>query len=300
MKTAKFLYRAYGLTIVSDFYLPGMVEGHGVPDIVIRYGTVPIFLEDAIITTILFQVALERFSITLDGVARYLVISGREIVVEPCVTANDADVQVFLLGTVFGALLQMRGGFVLHGAAVAIHGQGIILSGVSGAGKSTLAGALAQKGYEFLADDVCAVSLSKEGQPQIIPGYPRITLWADAVEELGEDVRLLHRVRNNLEKYELSMHEIFSSTAVPLRYCCQLSCTNTEKVQVVDITDIEKMETIEKNSYRYWFLSGHGGTLHVKQCGEMASAIDIFHIARPMDGFWLDELVDQLEERLRL
>lgn len=295
------MYSAYGLTIASDFCLPGLVEGQGLPDVVIRYGAVPEFLNDAVITAILFQGAPGKFLLKLDGVGRYLVIAGQEIVVEPCVSADAADVQVFLLGSVFGALLQMRREFVLHGAAVAINGQGIILCGGSGVGKSTVAGALCQRGYEFLTDEVCAVSFSKEERPEIIPGYPRLKLWADAVEELGGDTALLRRVRTNLEKYELPLDEIFSSTTVPLRWCCELSRDNTKKVQLVKVTDADKIGTIEKNTYRYGFLSGRRGKAqHVKQYGDVAKAIDIFHISRPMDGFWVDDLVTQLEEGLGL
>ncbi len=41
----------------------------------------------------------------------------------------------------------------IHGAAVSLHGQGVLLCGVSGAGKSTLAYACARAGWTFTSDD---------------------------------------------------------------------------------------------------------------------------------------------------
>ncbi|TWH47412.1 hypothetical protein [Sporomusa sp. KB1] len=301
MRRKQFFYNAYGLTIASDFYLPGLVEGKGSPDVVIRYGTVPDALENAIINAILFQVAPGKFLLNLDGVARYYIIDGREIIVEPFATAADADVQVFLLGPVLAALLQLRRQFVLHGAAVAINGQGLILSGDSGVGKSTLAGMLCKKNHEFLTDEVCVISLSSKGQPEIVPGHPRLKLWADAVEELGEAIALLPRVRNGLEKYQLPLDKMFSVKTVPLRWFCQLTRDNTKEVQVLKLTDSEKLATIATNTYRYWFLSGKGGRpAQLKQCRHLANTVDIFRICYPMDGFWLDDLVNRLEEEIGL
>ena len=301
MSQKQFLYKAYGLTIASDFYLPGLVEGKSSPDVVIRYGAVPDSLENAIINAILFQVAPGEFLFTLDGVARYYIFNEHEIIVEPFATADDTDVQVFLLGPILGALLQLRGQFVLHGAAVAINGQGIILSGDSGVGKSTLAGILCKKNYQFLTDELCVISLSNKGQPEIVPGHPRLKLWADAVEELGQDIALLPRVRKNLEKYQLPLDRMFSAKSVPLRWFCQLTRDNTEEVQLHKLTDSAAIATIDTNTYRYWFLSGNGGQpAHLQQCRQLANTVDTFRICYPMDGFWLDDLVNRLEEEVGL
>jgi HPr kinase/phosphorylase len=45
----------------------------------------------------------------------------------------------------------------LHGTAVAIQGQGVLLRGPSGAGKSNLAGRLIEAGAVLIADDLCEI-----------------------------------------------------------------------------------------------------------------------------------------------
>jgi len=290
------VYKAYGLTIISDVTMAGLELGEGTPDIAIRYGVVPETLVDATSRGLRFQVAPDRFLLKVDGVARYLVISGKEIVIEPCLSATEYDIQVFLLGSVFGALLQQRGDLVLHGAAIVVNGQGIILSGVSGIGKSTLAAALSQKGYPVLTDDVSAVRFSAAGTPSVIPGYPRLKLWADSAEKLGNDTTSLQQVRGNLEKFEYTMTENFCQTPVPLRGLYQLNISDSTSVQVVRDKGLQKLETLMKNTYRYRFLDGKSGkALHLKLCTVLANTIDVCQVMRPSKGFLLDELVAVLE-----
>ena len=50
----------------------------------------------------------------VDGIGRYYVYGGREIIVEPYANASFEKIKVFILGTAFGALLLQRGIFPLH------------------------------------------------------------------------------------------------------------------------------------------------------------------------------------------
>jgi hypothetical protein len=64
-------------------------------------------------------------------------------------------------------LWQLQGKLALHGAAVAVEGDALLLLGGSGSGKSTLAAALCADGAELVADDAIAVL---EGDvPRVLP-----------------------------------------------------------------------------------------------------------------------------------
>lgn len=290
------VYKAFGLTIISDVSLTGLELGGGTPDITVRYGAVPETLADATSMGLRFQVAPDRFLLKVDGVARYMVSNGQEIMIEPCPSAKEHDIRVFLLGSVLGALLQQRGDLVLHGAAVVVNNHGIILSGVSGVGKSTLAAALSQKGYLILTDDVSVIRCSTAGSSCIIPGYPRLKLWADSAEKIGNDTNSLQQVRGELGKFDVPLTEEFCQTPVPLRCLYQLNISDSTSVQIVRDNGVQKLETLMKNTYRYRFLDGKSGkALHLKQCVAVAKTIDICQIMRPRKGFLLDELVAVLE-----
>ncbi|MBP2636429.1 MAG: HPr kinase [Firmicutes bacterium] len=295
MNNKQFMYKAYGLTFAADFCIPGLPESQGLPDVIIRYSAVPESLEDAIITAIVFQVAPAKFLLNVEGIARYLIVGRHEIIIEPCATADETDVQAFLLGTVLGVLLQARGGFVLHGAAVNINGQALIATGVSAVGKSTLAAALCRQGHELLADDMCLVSFDGKGKPELISGYPLVKLWTDAVEVLGEKTSLLRRVRNRLEKYQVPVGKKVSGAAVPLRWCVELRRDNSKQVSIAKLPDAEKVTSIETNAHRYWFLSGRDQVHQAKCCKQIAAAVNGFRMSWPLEGFWLEDMVKKIE-----
>jgi hypothetical protein len=82
----------------------------------------------------------------------------------------------WLLGSVLGFAMALRGLPTLHGSVVAVNGQAIGLLGVSGAGKSTLAAAFVAAGHAMLADDHLVVAHDAGGY-RALPGPPRLRLW---------------------------------------------------------------------------------------------------------------------------
>lgn len=87
----------------------------------------------------------------------------------------------WMLGTVLGYAMCLRGLPTLHGSVVEIEGRAVALLGASGAGKSTLAGALVAAGHAMLADDHLVVRRAAAGQEKstwyALPGPPRLRLW---------------------------------------------------------------------------------------------------------------------------
>jgi hypothetical protein len=86
---------------------------------------------------------------------RVLVEDGRERMR----TVDPAEV----IGALFVAVLErtrpnLQWFALIHGAALGLGGRGLALAGPSGSGKSTLAAGLVGQGYDFLADDLIALS----------------------------------------------------------------------------------------------------------------------------------------------
>jgi hypothetical protein len=67
-------------------------------------------------------------------------------------------------------LAQHRGALVLHGAAVAQRGRGILLCAVGGSGKSSLLMGLASTGWEAISEDQCVVDWDEFGSHRVWPG----------------------------------------------------------------------------------------------------------------------------------
>lgn len=244
-----FVYRAFELTIGSELELSELPAGEGPADVDIRLGEVPRFLPDAGVTGVRYQATSTQFLLHVDGHARYLVKSGREVVIEPMAGASRDAVRLFFFGPVLGAVLRQRGVLALRGSVVEIRGAAAIFAGPSGVGKSSLACALAQRGHRILSDAIAAISV-RGGRPFVTPGPAAITIWADMVEKLGLRIDELARARPGLEKYVVRLGNSYCSTALPVSNVYVLSTSNAEKLKIVPLKGMEKLSAVTAQTVR--------------------------------------------------
>jgi hypothetical protein len=94
------------------------------------------------------------------------------------------DAATYLLGSVCGFLLRLRGLTSLHASAVALGDRSVAICGPAGAGKSTTAAAFASRGRPVLADDVVPL-LDRADGVFVQSAYPHLRLWPDVLPALG-------------------------------------------------------------------------------------------------------------------
>jgi hypothetical protein len=94
----------------------------------------------------------------------------------PCKTGKDLLPTAFF-GTVAALLLAWRGRVPLHGTAVEIDGQAVLICGNAGAGKSTLAAGLIGLGARLISDDLSILHLGAHGNmPMLVAGRTTLRL----------------------------------------------------------------------------------------------------------------------------
>jgi|GEM_PF-449128 len=69
----------------------------------------------------------------------------------------------YMFTLAFSEMLRARGAFLMHAAAVAAEGKGVIIPAYTGSGKTTLALALCKGGFSFLSDDRSILRLDEGG-----------------------------------------------------------------------------------------------------------------------------------------
>lgn len=298
-----FAYYIFGLNTVSAIPLPATPTASPPPDlspdITIEYGKAPHALENPQFKGVRFQAAPGEFLLCVDDIARYHVRNGNRITITPDKGASEDDILLFLMGSAMGALLHQRNILVLHAGAVDVNGGSVLFAGPSGVGKSTLTAGFHRRGYPFLADDVCAITIHN-GAPAVLPGFPRLKLWADVLRKLEADRSALKSVRwnGNLEKYFLPAEDT-RRVPVPLRSVFILETTNTDRMEIIPLQGAEKLDPIIENTYRRRFLEGLGGKQdHFIQCAAVAGGSDVCRAVRPNKKFLLDELMDMVEARV--
>lgn len=214
-------YALCGWRVASALPLPDLHPWTGddrEPDLTIGLGPVPERLADVIVDRPLLQVAADglcRFAVP--DVATYLVAAdGRWVTLDPLMECSAPDIRVFLLGTVFGILCYRRGLVPLHASCVRVGDGAVVLAGQSGVGKSTLAAAFVRHGHAVLADDVTVVDVLAPGGPRVLPAFPRLNLWHDAMARMGFPADGLERSRPDLEKFHVPVGDAFCAQPLAL------------------------------------------------------------------------------------
>ena len=95
-------------------------------------------------------------------------------------------VRHLVLDQVFPMVLNRRGREALHATAIVIARGACAFSGPAGSGKSTLAASFFLAGFRALGDD-CLPLVEQNGAIQVLPGYPGMRLWPDAIEGLSAE-----------------------------------------------------------------------------------------------------------------
>jgi len=290
-------YRIYGLTVESELTLtelaPLSVEDAGSADVQIRVASrehTPArpaepgsFAQWLGASAILSQ---------FEGTARFVVLHGRDVLVEPAPDADPDLVRHLLLGPVLAQALWQRAKFVLHGCVLQVGARQLAFVGASGAGKSTLAVALHQAGHTLVCDDVAALEW-RERPVLVHPAMPRMRAFEDTLEQLGESRVGLTRAHRELAKWLLPARR-FASSSLPLDRVYVLS--EGEDFAVEPMGRAESMLELLRNTYyaeQYVGLFGPGA--HMESAGALANALEVRRLVRPRAWSRVAELVRLIE-----
>jgi hypothetical protein len=213
-------YRAFGLTIESvepiSALEPSAFAFAGPADVEIFEGAVRIPANAQIIDGVEVSVEGDSYYLSIPEYARFQVVAGRTIVVQvdPCSTRDEAH--LYLLGSVFGALMHQRGILPFHCNAVEIEGSAFLFCGDSGAGKSTLAAHFVERGFRLLSDDLCALQFDGDSRLRVSGGVERLRLWQDTLEHFGRSSAELRLVPGYDQKFELPLSRRNSAEPLPV------------------------------------------------------------------------------------
>lgn len=291
----RFLYRLYGLVVASDLSLPELIAVENeLPDISIRFAKVPQQgLVDGRQLGPFHYAAPGKLWLYIPKIARFMVLGGNEILIDPLSGVDEDSLRVFLLGSCIGALLMQRNFLVLRGCAIRFGNHSLLCLGDSAAGKSTLAAALMRRGHSLLSDDIVAI----DRENHAIPGFPHIKLWRNVVDMMEISTAPLRRVRANIEKYQLPLNEHFHPTRLPIRWIYILQTHARPEFSLESISGIERFTVLHNNCYRPSYLDGMNLTAgQLQPCANLAGKIQIKSLHRPLHPLRVDELVDFMLE----
>lgn len=280
-------YRAYGLAVASELALPELDPDAAppeTPDLRVRLGDTPERIEDPVEERVLWAAKPGAWLHDVPRVGRYFIHrEGSEVVIERR-GGSDADLRAFLFGLVLGALFHQRGQFVLHAGSVALPGGAVALAGHSGVGKSTTLTELGRRGHGLLGDDKLVVAFDADGAPSVVPGYPTLRLWRDAVEHFGDDPAAHPVLREGFDKH-LYAAPRFEPSPTPLRTIAVLHKRRIEDDHGIVTTPIEgyaAVRAVLTQTYRRRIVRGLGREAdYLQWATRLAARVPVVRLSRP-------------------
>lgn len=215
-----------GWQVESALPLPELppVEGpiRPEPDLTIAFGSVPDELPGISFKGPLLQVGSDgacRLAIPC-GLVFLVDPEGRRVTIATALPPESPTIRAFLLGNVLSLVCLRRQLLPLHACCIGVptaKGEvAIAFTAPSGSGKSTLASAFVGQGCRLLADDLTVLSHRAGEGMRALPTFARLRLWRDAMERFRYPTETAERVRDETEKYSVSMSAAFCREPLPL------------------------------------------------------------------------------------
>lgn len=226
--------------------------------------------------------------VTAGGVRFSYQLGGRVQAVLPNGASRD-ELQLFLWGTVFGAVAWLNGLVPLHASAVAHASGAVAFTGPQGAGKSTLVAALSKAGMAHICDDTLVAVPCADG-PLALPDGKPIKLWDDALELVG--LQSQAAITSVPGKYYA---EVLSPArhALPLRHLIFLE--DGPDIVIEPITGTAKLELLPAALYRDFIYAAHADqSAHEAMMLTFAQHVRFWRLQRPRDAFRFDDDIQEI------
>jgi hypothetical protein len=277
-----FSYLAYGLGIRAAMPLPELVVGEAEEEVSIRFGRVAQPLSEISENGWSHSsLAPKEDCLCWRGVGSFLVRGGRDIIVDPSPGLDERILRLFILGPILAVLLRQRGHLLLHASAVAVADKAVLFLGSSGWGKSTMAAALHARGHALVTDDV-AVLRTEESCPTVLPGFPQLKLWPEALVSLGDDPETLPRWNPYVEKRARLASDKFPSIPLAIERLYVLS--DGDSPEILPLRPREAFMELVRHTYGSDYglqtAMGVGSTSHFLKCATVANKVTMRSLRR--------------------
>lgn len=291
---SKYYYTIYGLNIESEVELSELIKkDNRMPniDVSIYMGEE---LEDLIGKRWKYK-NKQDISVSVNNIAKYTMINGNRININPCKGANISDIKSFLYGWIFSIISIQRGNIPLHGTSVVNNDECLIITGDSKSGKSTLASALINQKYKFLTDDISVIDFGLNNKISVNPGFPYQKIRKDILDKLDYKIEDVTESKGN--RLDISMNDHFINEKMNLKAIIEINVGDTDNVEIKEVFGNDKLRTILDNIFFGKIEKAFGmEQKYFEKCMNISKSIPVYRIIRPKEKFTVNEQIDLLKK----
>lgn len=183
-----------------------------------------------------------QFRMVVPGIAEFYAEDGKNIKILDLGGSKDS-IELYLNGSVLGAILDQRKILVLHGSSFKLMNNVVIVSGESGFGKSSIIYNLVKnKNAEFITDDITPIN-----NGMIIPISDSVKLWKDALNQMNVDLKQGKQLEDRSEKYLLDLTSIVDPVAPNVLLFGDFS--DSDSFEIEELEGGEKLAKTLVNQY---------------------------------------------------
>lgn len=266
-------------------------------DVVLRKVKTPRTIVNPVYASGYWQINQHEFAMQVESIGSFYACNGNEIEYAPAKNATPESVELYLNGSVYGAILHQRNILPLHGSSFVWKKRGILLCGESGAGKSSLTAAFCFAGAEFLTDDVTPFVFEND-RPVIIPLSDRIKLWNDSLQQLNQKNRNLNAIYPGQEKYYFPMQNELHQK-YPLHQMYFIEVSEKDKIEFTELDGVQLFAALRNEIYRWEYLSSMPETeiSYIQQLLSFTRKVSAYRVHRPRD-IKIEEMAGHLRKHL--
>jgi len=251
-------------------------------------------ITDSLYSDAFTRINQSEFTLKVDGVADYYAHLGKEVRYSIYPGATKENIELYLNGSVYGAILHQRKIIPLHGSCFNYHGLGMMICGDSGAGKSSLTASFWQDGARFLTDDVTPL-MFKNDRAYIWNMSDRIKLWNDTLMQLGHKNTGLKRVTPETDKYYFPIDKDKEELST-LDCIYIIEIRNDDDINFEELNGPEKFGALRGEIYRPEYLKGmpENEKLYFQQLINISNGLRVIKVIRP-EKIKVQHLMDELQ-----
>jgi len=233
----------------------------------------------------------EELLLYINDVAVYKIYKGSDVFINAHSNSDKDSIQLFLNGSVLGAVLHQRGIMPFHGSSFIFKYRGVLICGNSGVGKSSVVAAFCQDEGRLVNDDITPICFDNE-RIMMVPLCTKVKLWDDAISLLQLDKNGLKKIRPSLNKYYVSGFARQEEKQPLLHTFIVLRTHNQNNFEIKRPQGIERFNYLRHNIYRKVYLKGMPQTER-KYFGQLLTAatlLDVVVVFRPQTSNALETM----------